>query len=210
MNGESIEEMYRRASILGAATVHEAAGRIGALPSRIKPINRSWRIAGPAFPVLTHPKNNVWIHDALEVAPKGSILVVDCGGYLEAGYWGDIMSTAASELRLGGIVIDGGVRDMDSLCSIGFPVFSAGVAIHGTIKNRDPVGTLGLNICLGGVEISSGELVVGDSDGVVVVPKAKVIDAIVAGELRELNETMIRARLRSGEMTLDIYNLREL
>ena len=55
MNGESIEEMYRRASILGAATVHEAAGRIGALPSRIKPINRSWRIAGPAFPVLTPP-----------------------------------------------------------------------------------------------------------------------------------------------------------
>ena len=210
MKKESTQGFYTRAATLGAATIYEAAGRIGALPSRIKPVDDSWRIAGPAFPVLTQPGNNVWIHDALEVAPKGSILVVDCGGYLEAGYWGDIMSTAATKLELGGLVIDGGVRDVDSLRLIGFPVFSAAVAIHGTSKNREPIGTLGIDIYLGGVQISNGDLIVGDNDGVVVIPSSKAISAVTAGELREINETEIRDRLRTGELTLDIYGLREL
>lgn len=208
MTAESLPvELIDQARRLGAATLHEAAGQIGALPAGIKPVHPRWRLAGPAFTVATTPRNNVWIHDALDVAPAGSVLVVSVGDP-EAGYWGDIMSTAAAARQLAGIVLDGGVRDAEDLGRIDLPVFSHGLSIRGTGKDRQPPGALGGQIRIGTVLIEPGDLVVGDADGVVVIPAALAAEAVAKGLDRAASEDGIRLRLQAGESTLDIYGLR--
>jgi hypothetical protein len=105
----------------GAATVHEAAGADTMLPPEIRPIFPGAQVCGPAFPVDCGPGDNLWIHRALYLAPAGAVLVVSCGDAYEFGYWGEILSTAARERQLTGLVIDGGVRDVTALERIGFP-----------------------------------------------------------------------------------------
>lgn len=202
-------ELVAEARRLGAATVHEAAGRIGALPSAIKPVQPRWRLAGPAFPVATTPANNVWIHDAIYAAPAGSVLVVDCGGHHEAGYWGEIMSTAALQQGLAGLVIDACVRDADDLGVVDLPVFAAGLCIQGTTKERSPRGTVGVPVRIGAVIVRPGDLVVGDVDGVVVIPGTDAGAVIDRAAQRADAELAICERLRAGERTLDIYDLVE-
>ncbi|MFE7243120.1 RraA family protein [Streptomyces sp. NPDC057580] len=189
---------------LGSATVHEAADRIGALPSAIKPVDPRWAVAGPAFPVSTPPVNNVYIHDALYAAPAGSILVVATGDGFEAGYWGEILSHAAVQRGMAAAVIDGGVRDAKRLCDQGFPVFSRGLCIQGTGKQRG-AGTLGQPVRIGDVTISQGDLVVGDCDGVVVIPAGSERQVMTEAAAREAKETEILQRLSQGETSLDIY-----
>ena len=193
------------AARLGAATLHEAAGRIGALPSAIKPVAPDMRVTGPAFTVHIPAGDNLWIHRALYAATPGDVLVVSTSGGIEWGYWGDILNTAAIAQRLGGLVIDGGVRDVAGLCEMPFPVFSNGVCLNGTIKGYDATAWLRQPIRIGEVVVRQGDLVVGDRDGVVVLPGAAVADALVAGARRERDEAEKIARLRAGERTLDLY-----
>ncbi|MGE0304344.1 MAG: RraA family protein [Acidimicrobiia bacterium] len=200
-------ETLRSARELGSATLHEAAGQIGALPSTIKPVHPRWRVAGPAFTVATTPRNNVWIHDALDVAPAGSVIVASVGDP-NAGYWGDVMSTAASARGISGVVLDGGARDSDDLGRIDIPVFSQGLSIQGTGKSREPEGALGVQIRIGAAMICPGDLVVGDVDGVVVIPAAIAAATVAKGLDRASREDSIRQRLDAGESTLDIYGWR--
>ncbi|MFM2129584.1 MAG: hypothetical protein RL477_1130, partial [Pseudomonadota bacterium] len=125
-----------RAATFPSATIHEAMGRQGALPAAIKPVSPSWKICGPAFTVAAKAFNNINIHRAIYLAKPGDILVVDCGGGYEAGYFGEIMAHAAKVRGLAGLVIDACVRDADLLEEIGFPVFSRGLAIQGTTKDE--------------------------------------------------------------------------
>jgi regulator of RNase E activity RraA len=99
-----------------AATVDEAQARVGALPAAIKPVDPRSRICAPAYCVRTTPGNNLMLHRAIYAAPAGSVLVIDVGGPdgYEFGYWGDVMTVAASERGLAGVVIDGGARDADA------------------------------------------------------------------------------------------------
>jgi 4-hydroxy-4-methyl-2-oxoglutarate aldolase len=192
---------------LGTATLHEAAGRIGALPSAIKPTASSFVIAGPAFPVHCPPNDNLWIHRALGVAKPGDILVVYASGFHEAGYWGEVMSTAAQSAGLGGLVIDGCVRDGRALELCGFPVFARGLCIRGTGKDFGATGWLGRPVMLGDIVIRPGDLMVGDLDGVVCIPRARVSEVVRRSEERDAAERGILDRLRAGESTLDIYRL---
>ncbi|MEO7786795.1 MAG: 4-carboxy-4-hydroxy-2-oxoadipate aldolase/oxaloacetate decarboxylase [Sphingomicrobium sp.] len=194
------------ASRLGAATLHEAAGRIGALPSAIKPVAPDMRLAGPAFTVHIPAGDNLWIHRALYEAAPGDILVVSTSGGIEWGYWGDILNTAAIAQKLGGLVIDGGVRDVAGLATMGFPVFSNGVCINGTIKGFEATAWIRQPIRIGNVVVRHGDLVVGDRDGVVVLPAAVVPAALVAGATREADEAAKIARIQAGERTIDIYS----
>lgn len=197
------------ASRLGAATLHEAAGRIGALPSAIKPVAPDMRIAGPAFTVHVPAGDNLWIHRALYEAAPGDVLVVSTSGGIEWGYWGDILDEAAMARGLGGLVIDGGVRDVAGLVTLAFPVFSNGVSLRGTIKGYEATAWLRQPIRVGEVVVEQGDLVVGDRDGVVVLPAASVVDALVAGARRERDEADKIARIRRGERTIDIYGFGE-
>lgn len=193
------------AARLGAATLHEAAGRIGALPSAIKPVAAAMRLAGPAFTVHISAGDNLWLHRALYQAAPGDVLVVSTGGGVEWGYWGDILNTAAIAQALGGLVIDGGVRDVAGLAAMPFPVFSHGVCIRGTIKGFEAPAFLRQPVRIGEVVVQPGDLVVGDQDGVVVLPATAVPAALTAGAAREADEAAKIEAIRAGASTLDLY-----
>ena len=172
-------EPYTRAQLdlarqLGAATLHESTGRIGALPSAIKPVASAMKLSGPAFTVHCPPFSNLQIHQSLYRAQPGDILVVHVSGGTEAGYWGDILNEAAIARGLGGLVIDGGVRDTQGLAQAPFPVFSNGVCISGTGKDHHAIAWLQKPVRMGKIIINPGDLVVGDCDGVVSIPQRLV------------------------------------
>lgn len=202
-------DQLEQAKRLGAATLHEAAGRIGALPSTIKPVSHDMRVAGPAFTVHIPPGDNLWIHHALYAAAPGDVLVVSTSGGLEWGYWGDILNTAAIAQRLGGLIIEGGVRDSAALVDMPFPVFSSGICLRGTIKGYEARSWLRRPIQIGNVVIAQGDLMVGDRDGVVAIPSSMVAATLVAGEARDADETAMIAKIQAGERTVDIYGFAE-
>ncbi len=209
MNNTYDDTLIEQARHLGAATVHEAAGRIGALPPAIRPVDPSWRIAGPARTVLSPTGDNLTLHRAIVAADPGEILVVASGDtHARWGYWGELMSTAAQAAGLEGLVLEGGSRDHAVLPDIGFPVFSLGSCIQGTSKHPSPQGDgVDATIDIGGVTIRTGDLIVGDIDGVVAIPAADADDTIAAGRRRREAETTMLQRLRAGGTTLELLHL---
>lgn len=193
---------------IGSASLYEAAGKIGALPSAIKPLSPKFRLFGPAFPVQSPPADNLWLHRAIYEAAPGDILIVHVGDYYEAGYWGEVMTTAAMSQKLGGLVIDGGIRDSQRLIEVGFPVFTRTICIRGTAKDPEGEGSLGLPVRFGDVVVHRGDLVLGDADGVVVIP-AEVAEKFVSkARVREAEEAKLMERLKNGERTLDHFKLK--
>jgi 4-hydroxy-4-methyl-2-oxoglutarate aldolase len=188
------------------ATVHEAMGRRGALPSAIKPVATMMRVCGPAFTVDSPPMDNLLLHQAIYAAAPGDVLVVRVGDYHEAGYWGDIMSVAAQARGLAGLVIDGGVRDSRELAEMNFATFSRGLCIKGTTKHGG--GALNRPVAIGSVVIAPGDIVLGDADGVVVIPKADAQAALEASVRRVAHEDEVKRQLRAGKSTLEIYGLK--
>ena len=202
-------EQLAEAERLGAATLHEAAGRIGALPSAIKPVAPDMRIAGPAFTVHIPAGDNLYIHRALYQASPGDVLVISTSGGIEWGYWGDILNEAAMAQKLGGLVIDGGVRDVAGLSTMAFPVFSNGICLNGTIKGFQATAWLRQPVRIGDVVVKQGDLIVGDRDGVVVLPPESVAITLTQGAAREQDEADKIRRIRAGERTIDIYGFGE-
>jgi 4-hydroxy-4-methyl-2-oxoglutarate aldolase len=193
------------ARALPAATLHEAAGKTGALPSAIKPVAPSFRCCGPALTVHSPGGDNLWLHRALDIARPGDVLVVHVSGAYEHGYWGEIMTTMAKVRGLAGLVIDGCVRDGALLGQIGFPVFARGLCIRGTAKDYGAIGWLNEPVLIGDVAVSAGDLVVGDGDGVVVVPRTRAADVVAKSLRRERDEAAILERLQAGESTMQVY-----
>ncbi|WP_330176907.1 4-carboxy-4-hydroxy-2-oxoadipate aldolase/oxaloacetate decarboxylase [Streptomyces sp. NBC_01498] len=190
---------------LGTATLYEASKLDCFLPPRIRPVWPGAALVGRALPVSTAPADNLPLHLVLEQAGPGDVLVVDGRGE-DCGYWGEVLTAAAQARGVRGLVIDGGVRDVDQLRARGFPVFSSAVAIRTTVKD-DP-GTVGTPVTLGGVTVERGDLVVADTDGVVVIPAAAAGAVLAAGLAREAAEAGCLARIGTGELTLDIYGFR--
>lgn len=201
-------EVVAAASALSSATLHEAGSKVGALPSAIKPVDPEMRVCGPAFTVHSPPGDNLWLHRALELAKPGDVLVVHVSGAREHGYWGEIMATAARVRGLAGLVIDGGVRDARLLAKMGFPVFSDGVCIRGTGKDLGAPGWLGHAVQIGDVAVQPGDLVFGDADGVVVLPRERAAAIVERGIAREAEEARILERLEAGETTMQVYGFR--
>ena len=195
---------------LGAATLHEAAGRIGALPSAIKPVAPDMRIAGPAFTVHVPAGDNLWIHRAIYDAAAGDVLVVSTSGGVEWGLLGAISSTLR---RSKGAWAGPRDRRRRARCRRAlrhaFPGVSNGICLNGTIKGFQATAWLRQPVRIGSVVVAQGDLVVGDRDGVVVLPPACVPDALAAGAHRERDEAEKIARITAGERTIDIYGFGE-
>jgi 4-hydroxy-4-methyl-2-oxoglutarate aldolase len=189
--------------IPSAATLHEAYGRRGALPSQIKPLVRGLRVAGLAVTVRCPPGDNLRLHEAIYEAEPGQVLVVDVGDGYEFGYWGEITTVAASSRSLGGLVINGGVRDCEQIEKIGFPVFARCVCVRGTVKDPRAPGSVNQPVVIGDVAVYPGDLVVGDDDGVVVIAADQQAEVIEAARRRDLGEQESLARIRGGERTID-------
>lgn len=198
-------ELVAQAAAIPVATLHEAAGKTGAFPAAIKPVAPSFKICGPALTVQSPPADNLWLHRALMVAQPGDVLVVQVSGHYDAGYWGEVMSTAARVRILGGLVIDGCVRDGAILEEFGFPVFARGLCIRGTGKDFAARGWIGHAQMFDDVVVQPGDLIVGDADGVVAVARERVGEVLAAAREREAKEQEIIRRLEAGESTLDIY-----
>lgn len=198
--------LIARARALPSATVHEAGGRVGALPPAIKPVHPSMKLCGPAVTVHSPGGDNLWIHRALYVAKPGDVLVVYANEVHDYGYWGEIMSTAAQVRGLGGLVIAGGVRDIDLLERIGFPVFATGLCIRGTGKDHLARGWVNHPVLMGDITVHAGDLVLGDRDGVVVIGRERAAEVVQAAEQREAKEADVLKRIAAGERTLEVYN----
>ena len=198
-------ELVAAAALLPTATLHEAAGKIGALPSVIKSVAPQFRFAGSALTVHSPGGDNLWLHRALDVAQPGDALVVFTSGVHEHGYWGEIMTTMAQVRGLAGLVIDACVRDGVLLGEIGFPVFGRGLCIRGTGKDFGATGWINHPVLIGDVVVEAGDLVVGDADGVVVIPQARAANVVSAGVQREQEEAAILKRLQAGESTMTVY-----
>lgn len=200
--------VFTAARALPTATLHEAAGKLGALPSAIKPVAPGMTLAGPALTVHSPPGDNLWLHRALDIARPGDVLVVHCSGAYEHGYWGEIMATMALARGVAGLVIDGCVRDGALLAKLGFAVFARGLCMRGTGKDFGAIGWLNHPVSVGEVVVHAGDLVVGDGDGVVVLPHGRAAEVVDKSIRREAEEADILQRLKAGEATLDVYGWR--
>lgn len=196
-------DLIKKLSQFSAATICEALGNTGYLPSEIKPITQAMKVCGPAYTVKTMPRDNVLLHRAYAYAKPGDVLVVNCSGFYEAGYWGDLMSIGAKIKGINGLVIDGCVRDADDIEAMNFPVFSRGLCIRGTSNHGD--GTLNEPVIIGDVLINSGDIIVGDRDGVVVVPLYRIEETIEKAIAREEKEERTRVELRKGRPSIEVY-----
>lgn len=193
------------AALLPSSTLHEAGGRIGVMPPAIKPVSPTMRLCGPAVTVHSPPGDNLWLHRAIYVAQPGDVLVVYVGAGHDFGYWGEIMSCAAKARGLAGLVIDGCVRDGAILADFGLPVFARGLCMRGTGKDFGARGFINFPVLFDDLTVQAGDLIVGDTDGVVAIPRARASEVVAAAQAREAKEAAILERIRAGERTLEVY-----
>ena len=162
-------------------------------------------MCGPALPVACTPGDNLAVHVALTVTRRGDVLCVSVGDERELGYWGEVLTTAAETCGVAGLVIDGCVRDVTALEAHRFGVFATGIALTGATKSRP--GSIGRPASVGDVLVRHGDVVIGDRDGVAVIPAGELDAVLVAARARAATEADMFAQLRGGRTTVELLAL---
>jgi 4-hydroxy-4-methyl-2-oxoglutarate aldolase len=191
----------------GAATLAEAWPATRLIDAPLRPLAPGMALAGPALTVRCLPGDNLALHLAIATATPGDVLVVDYGGCLDSGPFGEIMALACQMRGVAGIIIDGAVRDSAQIAALGFATFARGLNIRGTVKHDR--GQIGGSVTIGGVTISARDIVLADADAVVSLEHKDLPAALAASEVRTVREAQMMHRLRQGETTLDILGLRQ-
>ncbi len=196
---------YQRFLEAPTGNICDANGGRGVMDAGIHPLDRHMQMAGRALTVACAAGDNLTIHKAVVLAQPGDVLVINCGGYLNAGVFGEMLALSCMAKGIAGVVIDGSCRDVNDLIDLGFPTFVRGVNPRGTIK--DTCGAVGGEVLCGGVTVRAGDIVVGDCDGVVVIPQEEadvILDKALAKKQRE---DEMRPLLRAGGTTAELLGL---
>ena len=190
----------------GTATVSDSVGRQGALAARIRP-RTGTGFVGRAHCVRVVVGDSGTLHRALEEVTAGAVLMIDAGGFEDRAVWGEVLSVAAMERGVVAVVVDGAIRDVAAIRKRGLPVYSSAVCPAGPHKAAG--GTSGRTISCGGVVVATGDLVLGDEDGVVVVPWEQRREVAEAAQRVVDREVDLVARIQTGASTAEYFGLSE-
>ena len=199
--GDHEDAQVERLRRLSTSAVSDALDRLGIAGQAlgIRPVDRGFRLAGRAFTILYQPCDvqGGTVGDYIDDVPDGQVIVLDNGGRLDATVWGDILTVVAHRRRLGGTVIDGVCRDSPRSLELGYPIFSRSTYMR-TGKDRVQVAGEQCPVSLGGVRVRPGDLLLGDADGVVVVPAEREEDVLGVALEIEAREEAIRDLVAGG------------
>lgn len=190
---------------LSCAGVSDALDRLGidGQALGIAPLDRKFRCAGPAFTIRMAPvgamKGNVG--DYVDDVALGSVVVIDNGGRLDCTVWGDLLTTRAHQRALAGTVINGVCRDVARSFELNYPLFTRGAYMR-TGKDRVQVEAFNAPVSLGSVRVEPGDWLIGDADGIVVVPQSRTDEVLKLAQEIEAAEDQIRQGIEAG-MRLD-------
>lgn len=185
------------------AIAGDAMNRQNLLHSRIRPLGQNYHLLGQARTVSVIAGDNSAIHAVLGLVEPGQVLMVDGGGHTDRALWGDILSSVAKRKNLAGIVLDGAVRDVAELRAGDMPVYASGVSPAGPTKGWG--GTIDTAISCGGVAVKPGDVILGDDDGVAVIPIERVAAIKTLAEERLAFEADVLKRIANGEDTASIF-----
>lgn len=189
-----------------AATLNAALGRNGSLGPAIRPLSPGMRVCGPAVTVALHGADNLLVHVALALSQPEDVLVVDARGIADAAAWDDVLTAAAQVRAIGGLVLDGAVRTASVIRAVGFPVFSRGTTPN-AMPAVAPTGAVNVAVTCGGMSVCPGDIVVGDDDGVTVIPRTEAEAVLERARRWERVEEHYRRRVVEGATTIDLLNL---
>lgn len=198
-------QLVEELSQYGTAMIADSMGRYGAMMPYIRPLHRGTRIAGPAVTVQTYRSDNLMLHVGLEIAEAGDVLVANAGEVENAGLWGDLMTHMALGKHLGGLVTDGAVRDSEQLCRSGFGIYAKSICPMGGFKQS--VGAVNIPISCGGVAVNPGDIIIGDDDGIVVVPLERAKEVLAVCEKTVLKEASIIRGMEEGKTLFELLEL---
>ncbi|MEX2534504.1 MAG: hypothetical protein WD273_02800 [Trueperaceae bacterium] len=195
-------ELMEKIRRFPTALLSDAMFKLNTLDYRIKPVWQApYALCGPALTVRVRPGDNAMCVKAIELAKPGDVIVVQGHWDTTHSIWGGIMSLLAKKKGVAGLVTDGLVRDTAQMRDADFPVWARGTTPIAPCRNVPP-GQIGTQIVCGNTAINSGDVMVADEDGAVVVPRNEISDVIAAAEAREAKEDKWIEQIGRGEMIL--------